>query len=91
MIKIYVGNLPPSATEEDVYRIFGHYGAVHAVALMTRRDSGRNRGFGFVTMEDRAGRKAIASCQDRRLKGRLLLVHEAKAMEESAGDDDGNV
>ena len=50
--RIYVGNLPFSATEDEVHTLFGEYGAVNSVNLITDRETGRPRGFGFVEMED---------------------------------------
>ncbi|MEM7111951.1 MAG: RNA-binding protein [Chloroflexota bacterium] len=56
---IYVGNLPFSSTADDVWELFERYGLVLDVSLVTDRDTGQSRGFGFVEMEDRAADKAI--------------------------------
>ena len=58
--RIYVGNLPFSASEDEVRELFEPFGAVESVHLVTDRDTGRPRGFGFVEMED-GGEKAIES------------------------------
>ncbi|MGD2050092.1 MAG: RNA-binding protein, partial [Chloroflexota bacterium] len=57
--KIYVGNLSFDATEEQVLEMFTQYGKVDSIAMITDRDSGRFRGFGFVEMEDSAANAAI--------------------------------
>lgn len=74
---IYVGNLPFSATEQEVRELFAEYGTVTGVNLITDRDSGRPRGFGFVEMDD-GGDKAIDALNDREMDGRNLRINEAK-------------
>ena len=59
MISIYVGNLPFSATEDDLRELFSPHGDVQRVHLVTDRETGRPRGFGFVEMDDDVGRAAI--------------------------------
>ena len=60
MKKIYVGNLPFSATEDEVRELFGRHGEVSSVSLITDRETGKPRGFGFVEMSsDEAGQAAI--------------------------------
>ena len=54
MKKIYVGNLPFSATEDEIKELFGQHGTVHSVALINDRETGRPRGFGFVEVDDEA-------------------------------------
>ncbi len=75
--KIYVGNLPFSATEEEVTELFAEFGDVKSVSLITDRDSGRPRGFGFVEMEDGAD-AAIESLDRTEMGGRTLNVSEAR-------------
>ncbi|MBQ9406682.1 MAG: RNA-binding protein [Desulfovibrio sp.] len=75
---IYVGNLPWSATEEEVQALFATYGNVHSVKLISDRDTGRARGFGFVEMEDGEADKAIDALNDHEFGGRKLRVNEAK-------------
>lgn len=75
---IYVGNLPWSATEEQVKELFGQYGDVLSVKLVSDRDTGRARGFGFVEMEDPDAAKAIEALDNYAFNGRTLRVNEAK-------------
>jgi RNA recognition motif-containing protein len=79
--KIYVGNLPFSATEDDVHALFSQYGSVESVKLITDRDTGRPRGFGFVEMSDGAS-EAIAALNDKEFEGRNLKVNEARPRED---------
>ena len=72
---IYVGNLPWSATEEQVQNLFAEYGTVLSVKLVNDRETGRARGFGFVEMEDPA---ATAAIDNTNFGGRTLRVNEAK-------------
>ncbi|MBU1701411.1 MAG: RNA-binding protein [Candidatus Eisenbacteria bacterium] len=78
--KIYVGNLPFSATEESLRELFSQHGSVETVKLITDRDTGRPRGFGFVEMGDGAS-AAISALNERELGGRNLKVNEAKPRE----------
>ena len=78
---IYVGNLPFSATAEDIQRLFSAYGTVEKVHLVTDRETGRLRGFGFVEMSS-GGREAIAALNQRELGGRALIVNLARPREE---------
>ncbi len=78
MKSIYVGNLPWSATEEEVTGLFAPYGEVTSVKLISDRVTGRPRGFGFVEMEDEAALSAIEGLTDKEMGGRTLKVNEAK-------------
>ena len=78
--KVYVGNLSFQTTENDVSDAFAHYGAVESVNIITDRDSGRSKGFGFVVMEEEGADKAIAALNGSQLDGRTLTVNEAKPM-----------
>jgi RNA recognition motif-containing protein len=78
MKKIYVGNLPFTATNESVTQLFAQHGQVNSVALITDRETGRPRGFGFVEMEDAEAAAAIAALDGRSLEGRNLSVNMAK-------------
>ena len=81
-MNIFVGNLAFSATEDDLRQLFEPYGAVEKINLITDRDTGRLRGFGFVEMpETREARAAIAGLQGKELNGRALNVNEAKPRE----------
>jgi RNA recognition motif-containing protein len=74
---IYVGNLPFSATEDEIRDLFGAYGSVTSVNLITDRETGRPRGFGFVEM-DNGGEEAIEALNQTDLGGRSLNVNVAK-------------
>jgi len=75
---IYVGNLPWSATEEQIQNLFQEFGDVITVKLVNDRDTGRARGFGFVEMEDPAATTAIEALDNASFGGRTLRVNEAK-------------
>jgi RNA recognition motif-containing protein len=74
--KVYVGNLSFKSTEEDVRQFFSKYGNVISVSLITDRDTGRPRGFGFVEMDDIS--KAVTEANGKEFAGRALVVNEAK-------------
>ncbi len=77
--RIYVGNLPFSASEDEVRSLFGEYGDVKSVSLVTDRETGRPRGFGFVEFEsDAAAAEAIAALNLEDLGGRSLNVNEVR-------------
>ena len=78
---IYVGNLPFSATADDLREAFGAFGTVTRAQVVSDRDTGRSRGFGFVEMAD-GGDEAIAALNGSQLGGRTLTVNEAKPREE---------
>jgi RNA recognition motif-containing protein len=76
--KLYVGNLSFNSTEDDVKQLFSQHGTVHSVALITDRESGRPRGFGFVEMDDDAATAAMAALDGQEFDGRNLKVNEAQ-------------
>lgn len=78
--KIYVGNLSFQTTESDLSDLFNAFGAVEAVSIITDRDTGRSKGFGFVTMDEENADKAIASLNGSEHNGRALTVNEARPM-----------
>lgn len=78
MTKIYVGNLPFTATEEEVRSLFASHGTVESVALPTDRESGRPRGFGFVQMASSDAATAIGALNGHSMGGRALRVNEAQ-------------
>ena len=85
-MSIYVGNLSFEATEEDVTAVFSEYGSVKRVQLLTDRDTGRKRGFGFIEMEsDAEEEKAIADLDGAEWLGRSLKVNKAKPRENRGG------
>ena len=75
---IYVGNLPWSATQESVESLFSPYGEVLSVKLVSDRETGRARGFGFVEMEDADAINAIAALDGKEFDGRALRVNKAE-------------
>jgi len=87
---IFVGNLSFDATESAVRSIFEEYGTVDRVNIVTDRDTGRARGFGFVEMgNDGEGQKAIAALNGRDVDGRALNVNEARPKENRGGGGGG--
>jgi cold-inducible RNA-binding protein len=79
MKNLYVGNLPHSTTEADLRSLFEAQGAVEKVSLVTDRDTGQSRGFGFVEMTNATeADKAIAALNGTDLGGRTLTINEAK-------------
>jgi RNA recognition motif-containing protein len=76
--RIYVGNLPFSATEDSVRALFSKHGTVEKVSLITDRDTGRPRGFGFVEMSSADAARAIQALNGTDLGGRPLRVNEAQ-------------
>jgi RNA recognition motif-containing protein len=79
MKNLYVGNLPHSTTESELRNLFATHGAVEKITLVTDRDTGRSRGFGFVEMMDASeADKAIAALNGTDFGGRTLTINEAK-------------
>lgn len=78
MKSIYVGNLSFSATEDEVRDLFAQYGSVQSVKLISDRETGRPRGFGFVEMDDDAAEAAIGALNGQELGGRTLRINEAR-------------
>jgi len=85
MSKIYVGNLPFSATATAIRELFGQHGTVESVALITDRDTGQPRGFGFVEMPRADAAKAIQNLNGQDLGGRALKVNEAQDKPKGGG------
>ena len=77
-MKIYVGNMPFSMSEDQLRTVFGEFGDVESANVITDRESGRPRGFAFVEMGDDGGRKAISELHEREIDGRKLNVNEAR-------------
>jgi cold-inducible RNA-binding protein len=90
MAKIYVGNLPFTASEADVRALFSQHGAVDAVSLPTDRETGRPRGFGFVEMSQADAARAIQSLNGYSMNGRPLRVNEAQDKPRTGGGFRGN-
>ena len=88
-MRIYVGNLPFSATDEEVRNLFSPHGEVLDIVLVTDRETGRPRGFGFVEMDDEPGRAAIDALNGMDMGGRELNVNEARPREDRRGGGGG--
>jgi RNA recognition motif-containing protein len=87
---IYVGNLVWDCTADDLLALFQEHGAVARAQVITDRETGRSRGFGFVEMNDDAeAQKAIDALNGADFKGRPLTVNEAKPREERSGGGGG--
>jgi RNA recognition motif-containing protein len=78
MKTIYVGNLPFSASEDQIRELFEQYGKVQSVKLVSDRETGRPRGFGFVEMEGADADTAIAALNGQQFGGRSLRINEAR-------------
>ena len=86
MLRLYVGNLSFSTTEDALQAQFGTYGQVDEVAVITDRDTGRPRGFAFVTMSnDDEARAAVEGLNGTDLDGRTITVNEARPKTEGGG------
>ncbi len=85
MAKIYVGNLPFTATEDQVRALFAAHGTVESVALPNDRETGRPRGFGFVEMNSSDAARAIQAVNGQDLGGRALRVNEAQDKPRTGG------
>jgi len=83
--KLYVGNLPFDATTEGVRAAFEAYGTVHDVSLVTDRQTGRPRGFGFIEMDAQAAGAAIEGLNNKDFGGRDLTVNEARESNSGGG------
>ena len=88
MKKLYVGNLAFSATEKEIRDLFGQYGSVSSVSLITDRETGQPRGFGFVEMEDGAD-DAIRALDGKEVGGRTIKVNDARPREDRGGGGGG--
>ncbi len=83
MKKIYIGNLSFDSTEADIRTLFEQHGAVQSVNLITDRETGRSRGFGFVEMD--SAEEAIKALDGTEVGGRALKVNEARPREDRGG------
>jgi RNA recognition motif-containing protein len=88
--KLYVGNLPFSATEDSVRALFSKHGTVEKVSLITDRETGRPRGFGFVEMSNADASRAMQALNGADFDGRPLKVNEAQDRERSGGGGGGH-
>ena len=88
--KLYVGNLPFSSTDADLREIFERHGTVESVNVITDRETGRSRGFGFVEMADAsAADEAIRALDGSEMGGRPLRVNEAQDKRRGGGGGGG--
>jgi cold-inducible RNA-binding protein len=82
-MKLYVGNLSFDSTETDLQDLFEKFGTVSETHVISDRETGRSRGFGFVTMGSNAeGQAAIAALHGKQIGGRTLTVNEARPKED---------
>lgn len=82
-MQIYVGNMNYRTTEDMINELFSAYGEVESVKLISDRETGRAKGFGFVTMnDDAAGKEAIEALNEKEFDGRSLRINEARPREE---------
>ena len=81
-MQIYVGNMSYETTQENLESLFAQYGSVDSVKIITDRETGRAKGFGFITMnDDSSAQNAIAELNGKEFDGRTLKVNEAKPKE----------
>jgi cold-inducible RNA-binding protein len=86
MKNLFVGNLPFTATEDELRDLFSAFGEVQQVRIMTDRDTGKSRGFAFVEIaDDDAAAKAISDLNGKELGGRALTINEARPKPERRG------
>jgi len=89
-MKLYVGNLPYNTTEDDLRNLFSQYGSVDSVAVITDRETGRSKGFGFVEYgNDTEARSAIQALSGQDYGGRALTVNEARPKTAGGGGGGG--
>jgi cold-inducible RNA-binding protein len=89
-MKLYVGNLPYNTTEDDLRNLFSQYGGVDSVAVITDRETGRSKGFGFVEFgNDAEARSAIQALSGQEYGGRALTVNEARPKTAGGGGGGG--
>jgi cold-inducible RNA-binding protein len=90
MKKLFVGNLSFGATEDTIRSLFENHGTVESVSLITDRDTGRSKGFGFVEMtNDAEAARAIAAVNGKEIDGRALTVNEARPKTDRPGGGGG--
>jgi RNA recognition motif-containing protein len=88
-MKIYVGNMPFSMDEGQLRSLFSEFGDVDSVNVITDRETGRPRGFGFVEMQDEDARTAISELHEKEVEGRNLNVNEARPRQNRGGGGGG--
>lgn len=88
-MKLYVGNMSFSTTQDALEGLFSNYGEVQEVAIVNDRETGRPRGFAFVTMDDEGGKAAIEALNGQDFEGRTLNINEARPRENRGGGGGG--
>ena len=89
-MKLYVGNINFRTTEESLEHLFSNYGQVDEVAIITDRETGRSRGFAFVTMgNDEEAKEAVEQLNNTEFEGRNLTINEARPREPRGGGGGG--
>ena len=89
-MKLYVGNLTYSVTNESLETMFAEFGEIRSAQIIMDRDTGRSKGFGFVEMSsDQSAKAAISALDGKDVDGRALTVNEAKPREERGGSGGG--
>lgn len=82
-MNIYIGNLPYALTDDELRDLFGQFGEITSATVIRDRETGRSKGFGFVEMPSQsAGDEAIKSLNDTELKGRKIVVNQARPRQE---------
>ena len=89
MTKLFVGNLPFSATEQSVRALFEPHGTIDSLALINDRETGRPRGFGFIEMPSADASKAMQALNGKDFEGRALKVNEAQSKDRTGGGSGG--
>ena len=88
--KLYVGGLPYAVTDQRLEEVFSEHGTIESARVVTDRDTGRSRGFGFVEMENQSeAESAISALNGTDLDGRTLTVNEARPREDRSGGGGG--
>lgn len=85
MTKLYVGNLPFTATEDAVRNLFADHGTVEKISLINDRDTGRPRGFGFIEMSNADASRAMQALNGKDFDGRALRINEAQDKPRTSG------
>ncbi len=88
-MNIYVGNLPFSATEDELRQLFSEYGQVQSAKIIIDRETGRSKGFGFVEMSDNIAQTAITELNQSEYEGKKLTVNEARPKRDNFNDNRG--
>ncbi len=90
MKKMYVGNIPYTATEEDLRELFSEYGEIESLKIMTDQFTNRSKGFGFIEMvNEEDAKKAIGTLNGKDFKGKSLTVAEARPQQKRQGFNKG--